>query len=314
MQVILDVVLPVFGLILCGFVVGRPPLFGPDAARTLTTFVFYVALPALMFRAMAAVGLPTWDDLAIIGTYYTAALVVGVATIATGRFLLRESLAGSAVLSIGATFANTIQIGVPLTLAAFGEAGLAQFLLIATFHAAVLIGVHTILVEFDQAGSGARPLAVLGSTLRQVAGNPIVLSIALGLAWGLSGLRMPGTIDRMLAMLAGAGVPCALFSLGCGLVGLKAGDLFGRGLLIVALKLLALPAAVWLLGRYVFDLAPLQLAVATTCATLPTGANSFIFAQRYGIHVRPMASAVLVSTGLSTVTTGLALVWFATAG
>jgi malonate transporter and related proteins len=314
MQVILDVVLPVFGLILCGFALGRPPLFGPDAARTLTTFVFNLALPALLFRSMIAAGLPTWDDLAILETYYVAVLVVGAATIAAARLLLREGLAGSAVLAIGATFANTVQIGVPLILAAFGEEGLAQLLLIVTFHAPFLICLYTILVEFGRAEAGTRPLTVLASTLRQVAGNPIILSIVAGLAWGASGLQLPSPIDRMLAMLGGAGVPCALFSLGAGLVGLRAGDMFGLGLMVVALKLLVLPAAVWLLGRYVYDLAPLQLAVATVCATLPTGANSFIFAQRYRIHVRPTASAVLLSTALSNVTTGLVLVWFATAG
>lgn len=314
MQVILDIILPVFGLILCGFALGRPPLFGPDAARTLNIFVFNLAVPALLFRSMIAAGLPTWSDLSILETYYVAVLAVGAATMAAGRLLLRQDLAGSAVLAIGATFSNTVQIGIPLILAAFGEAGLAQLLLIVTFHAAFLICLYTILVEIGRAEAGTYPLAVLSSTLRQVAGNPIVLSIVLGLAWGAAGLHLPGPVDRMLAMLGTAAVPLALFSLGVGLVGLRAGDMFGLGLVVVVLKLLALPAAVWLLGRHVFDLAPLQLAVATVCATLPTGANSFVFAQRYRIHVRPTASAVLLSTGLSTVTTGLALVWFATAG
>jgi malonate transporter len=313
MHVILDIVLPVFGLILAGFAFGRPPLFSAEAARGLTTFVFHLAIPALLFRSMAEAGLPGRDDLAILEAYYAAVLIVGTMAVLGGRYLLHDRLAGSAVLGIGATFSNTVQIGVPLALAAFGEAGLAQHLLIVTFHAALLIGGYTVLVEMDLAEGRGRPLAVLGTTLASVARNPIVVAVLAGLAVGSLGIPIPGPADRLLEMLAGAAVPCALFSLGAGLVGLRTGDLMGPSLMVVVLKLLALPAAVWLLGRHVFDLTPLQLAVATVCATLPSGANAFVFAQRYDIHVLPTASAVLVTTALSMVTTGAALVWFAAA-
>ncbi|HSK40218.1 MAG TPA: AEC family transporter, partial [Arenibaculum sp.] len=221
MHVILDIVLPLFGLILCGFVVGRPPLFGRDATHALTTFVFYLALPALLFRAVTEAGLPSRQDLAILETYYSGLLLVGTVTVIGARLLLRESLTTAAVLGIGATFSNTVQIGIPLVLAAFGPAGLAQLLLIVTVHAAVLIGAYTVLVEMDRAGGAGRPAAVLVSTLSSVVRNPIVLSLLAGLGWSATGLALPEPVDRFVAMLASAGVPCALFSLGMGLVGIR---------------------------------------------------------------------------------------------
>lgn len=310
MHVILDIVLPLFGLILCGFALGRPPLFGRDATRALTTFVFHIALPALLFRSMAQAGLPSRQDLAILETYYAGLLLVGTATVLGARLLLRESLTAAAVLGIGATFSNTIQIGIPLVLAAFGPQGLTQLLLIVTVHAAVLISAYTILVEMDRAGGTGRPAAVLVSTLSSVARNPIVLSVLAGLGWAATGLDLPGPVDRFIAMLGAAGVPCALFSLGMGLVGIRVADVVGPSLLVIALKLLVLPVVVWTLGRFAFDLAPLPLAVATVCATLPCGANAFIFAQRYQTHVAGTASAILISTGLSMLTTGLVVFWF----
>src|SRR3546814_8245092 len=53
MQSILETVLPIFGLVFCGYVVGRKGWMSEEAIKGLNTFVFYFAIPALLFRAMA---------------------------------------------------------------------------------------------------------------------------------------------------------------------------------------------------------------------------------------------------------------------
>src|SRR3546814_18941750 len=53
MQSILETVLPIFGLVLCGYVVGRKGWMSEEAIKGLNTFVFYFAIPALLFRATA---------------------------------------------------------------------------------------------------------------------------------------------------------------------------------------------------------------------------------------------------------------------
>src|SRR3546814_6686873 len=65
MQSILETVLPIFGLVFCGYVVGRKGLMSEEAIKGLNTFVFYFAIPALLFRAMAGGLGPI--DLTIVG-------------------------------------------------------------------------------------------------------------------------------------------------------------------------------------------------------------------------------------------------------
>ncbi|WP_207476597.1 AEC family transporter [Arenibaculum pallidiluteum] len=309
MNQILEVVLPVFGLVLLGFAVGRPPLFGAGSARALGTFVFYLALPALLFRSMAQRGLPGRDELAFFATYYLALVVTAVPALVFMRGVFREPLAEAATLTLGAIFSNLVLIGIPLAVPAFGQRGLPLVLLIVTCHAVTLIGSATVMVEMSRAGGG-KPLAILGRTVLALLKNPIILAILAGTAWGATGIGLPVPLDRTISMLSAASVPCALFALGADLVGIRVRGLLGRTLAIVAIKQMALPCVVWLIGTYVFALPPFELGVAVVLGTLPVGLNVFIFAQRYGIHVGPVASAVLVSTAISALTTTMALLWF----
>jgi hypothetical protein len=306
---LIEIVLPAFGLVLAGFVLCRPPLFGPGAAEALGTFNFTVALPCLLFRSMARQGLPGPAELAILGAYYSALLLGCALVFATARALFREDTAGATVLTLGAGFSNTVLVGVPLVLAAFGPEGLQQLLLIITFHALVLLGGGTVLVEAGRArGLGLGPLA--GRTALALLKNPIVTAIAAGLVFAATGLALPKPVDRLLELAGSSAVPCSLFALGASLVGLQVGHALGRTGLMVAAKLLLMPLLVWLSGRFVFDLPSLQLGVAVTCASLPAGFNVFLLAQRYGLHTAPVAGAIVLSTALSALTTGLVIALF----
>lgn len=313
MQSVVEIVLPAFGLVLLGFALGRPPLFTADASKALGTFIFTLALPALLFRSMARHGLPGAGDLAIIGAYYSALLALAAGSFLAARLLYREGTAGSATLALGSSFSNIVLVGVPLVMPAFGPAGLHQLLLIVTFHSLVLVGLATVLVEASQA-HGAGLATVAGRTVLALLRNPVLAAILCGLAVGASGVPMPRPLDRMLEMLAAAAVPCSLFALGASLVGLRVGDALGRTAFMAAAKLLVLPALVFLSARYLFDLPPLQLGVAVTCASLPMGVNVFVFSQRYGLHAQPVAGAILATTGLSALTTGTAIAVFRTVG
>ena len=137
------------------------------------------------------------------------------------------------------------------------------------------------------------------------------VALAAGLVWSLAGPPLPDLLDRFLDLLGRGAVPCALFALGATMTGYRiAGDLKDSAA-IVALKLGLHPLIVWLVATQIFALSPLHTAVATIVASLPVGVNVFILARAYDTYVRRSASAVLISTALSVVTTGLVLAQFA---
>jgi len=306
MSTVIEIVLPIFAVILLGFGFGRGKFLSAEGARGLGAFVYYAAIPALLFRGMATASTGAGGSLALLGAYFAGALMVFAGSLAVGRIVFRLSLAEQGLMAISTGFSNSVQLGIPLVLAAFGDAGLVPLTIIISVHSLVLLSLTTVVVEAGR-GHAHGALRMAEATAIAIAGNPVILSIVAGLLWRLTGLALPGPLRHLIDLLAAAATPAALFSLGATLAGFRlAGDL-GESLVVVAIKLLVLPLVVWLFATRVFHLGDLDTAVATTCAALPTGSNAFILAQRYDLYVARAASSVLISTALSIVTLGALL-------
>jgi len=301
MQSTFETVLPIFGLVLCGYLVARARLLSEEGLRGLTGFVFYVAIPALLFRIMAASDLPRTADLGVLLAYFGGGVAVFALAAALGRAAFKLGLPELAVMGMGTAFSNAVMLGIPVVLTVFGEPGLVPLTLIITFQAAVLFPLTAVLIEVGRGGEGGIG-RVAGATARSLAGNPVILAILAGVAFGATGLGVPTPFQTFLKLLAGAAAPCALFALGGSLAAFNiAGDL-KQSASVVLLKLFLHPLLVWLLARYVFELTPLWTAVATVTAAMPCGANVFVFARQYDVFVNRTAAALLISTALSVVT------------
>jgi malonate transporter len=303
--ILLDIVAPIFGLVLAGTLMARTPLLTQEGVRGIGNFVYYAAIPALLFRTMASAHTPVGSDLALIATYLLSCTLVFAASLMSGRALFRDALGERAVMAMGAAFSNSVQLGIPLVLQAFGEAGLVQLMLIVSFHSALLITLSTVVIE--SAREGGHPGRSLGLAVRAIVTNPVILAIIAGLVVAAAGWKLPGPVDRFVALLAGASASCALFSMGASMAQYRLGGNLGESAVTAVFKLAALPATAWLLGRYLFALAPLPLAVATICAGLPSGVNVFILAQRYGLAVERSVNLIVLSTLASLATLWLLL-------
>ena len=211
--------------------------------------------------------------------------------------------AAPAVRAIGATFGNTVQLGIPMAQALFGEAGLSVHLAIVSLHALAILTLATALVEIDLARAQARGLGVrprlrttLLATLRATLIHPVVLPVLIGLGWNLARLPLPALADETLLMLGQAVVPLCLVILGLALeqYGLK-GALKSASWL-TAIKLLLLPALVLVVGRWAAGLQGVTLATIVMCAALPVGSNALLFAQRYQTLEGEASAATVLST------------------
>jgi hypothetical protein len=76
------------------------------------------------------------------------------------------------------------------------------------------------------------------------------------------------------------------------------------------IKMAIMPAVIWCLARFVFALSPLQVAVSTVLAAMPTGVNGFVMAKRHGIYEAQSAGTVLLTTLGSVVTQSCLLLAF----
>lgn len=289
----LDILLPIIALIALGHGLARAGIITPAGETGLTQIVFYATTPALLFRAMAG-ATPALGDLLLLGAYFLPCLLVYAVWALLARRRVGATLTMAGLGAMGASFGNTVLLGVPIVERLHGSAGLRLLVIIVSLHSAVLFTLTTLLAEAER--GQAQGGAALRATARMMARNPMVLALSAGAACGVMGLRLPGPLDAALALLGSATVPLALLAVGAGLAGFRLSGQWAMCAVVAAVKLAVLPFCVWMAGRFVFDLQPLALAVATLVAGLPTGTNVYVLASRYQIGMVSAAGAVLLST------------------
>ena len=303
MSVLFGIVAPVFALIGMGALAIRLRLMQPAAVRGMTDFVFYTAIPALLFVSVAEA--PPLRLLDVAGSFLAGALILFVVALLLARALLGARLASAALFGLNCVYGNTVLLGVPVIDAAYGPEGVATLLTVVAFHTSVLLPLATVLVE---AGGGHSPLGVLRAALLGLLRNPVVVSILLAFAWRASGFAMPDPLHRFLTLIGAAGPPLALFCLGATLPRPAGWSSLPEVALAALVKLVAMPALVALLA-YVAGVRGLAFSVVVLASGLPTGANAFLLARRYETMMEASASTVVVSTALAMLTLTLLLGW-----
>ncbi|MEZ5775688.1 MAG: AEC family transporter [Hyphomicrobiaceae bacterium] len=302
MASVLSTVLPVFGLILLGFLAARLRLLAPEAGKGLGDFIFTIAMPALLFRTQVTAAPVSVAPFALLASFFLAmALTWAATTLATSRLIARP-MADAAPLSMATSFGNTVMLGLPLGLAHWGEEAASPLALVIALHAPVLWLIATLQAEWSIREKGAALAPRLRELARDLALNPVILGVVLGSFWRATGLGIAAIPDRMISMLGGAAVPGALFALGMSLVRFEVRGQLRAVALVTLLKLVLMPALAYLLAFHVFALPPVSAGVVVLLAACPTGANAFLFAARYERAVAVVSGAVALGTALAAIT------------
>ena len=302
---VLGIVGPVFAVIAMGAVAIHLRLIEMAAVRGMTDFVFYIALPALLF--LSIIEAPPLRLLDVAGTFLGGALALFGFAMLLARMLFGAQLPGASVFGLDCVFGNTVMLGIPIVDAAYGRDGVAYLLAVIAFHSAVLLPVATVFIEAGSA-RGRSVLGLLGAALPGVLRNPVVLSILLAFVWRISEFSMPFPMQRFFGLIGSAGPPLALFCLGASLPRPSGWSDAREVLLGTFLKLVAMPALVAFIGHLV-GVHGVALSVVVIAAAMPTGANAFLFARRFETMMEASASTVVVSTALSMVTLTALLSW-----
>jgi malonate transporter and related proteins len=286
-----ELVLPVFAIIVTGWLAGGLGYISRSLADGLVHFAYNVAMPALLFVTIAqetARNLLEWRFLVAFGggSMLCFALV----------FLLvrvdgRRDLATSTIYGMTAAMTNTGFIALPILHSIYGQPAVLPAAVATVFVAVVMFPLTVILLESK--GHGAARTFLL---VKQIVLNPLVLSTALGLAWAIAGWPIPPPIATYMNLLAAALTPCALFAIGLGLSVEDVRSSLRASIVLATVKLMIMPLCVAL------GLGPLYTIAAVVCAAVPTAKTVYILAGEYKVEEALVAATVSITTLLSVVT------------
>tara|TARA_R110002124_G_scaffold77329_1_gene207054 strand:- start:5145 stop:6104 length:960 start_codon:yes stop_codon:yes gene_type:complete len=305
MEPVLNVVLPVFAIILSGYLAGRAGVMGPSSTDALNRFVYYVALPVLLGHSMARVDAATIFDWPFILAYLGGNGVTFAGAYFLSRIAFKNDMSQSSLFAMVSVFANTGYMGIPLAIVAFGPDAALPAAIATVFQTLVFITVTEVLITAGKSkGTGQALAKVFVDSLWGLIKSPLFIGCAVGMAWSLGGLTLPVPVDTYATVLGAAAGPGALFALGLFLVGKPISEGMGEVSIMVVIKLLIHPLVTWVLGAYVFDVRLDWLVVLVMLAALPTGASCFVLAQQQTVYIRRTSTATLFSTLIAVITIG----------
>ena len=295
---------PLFVLVFVGYGLMRCSGWPQSMSENMTRFVFTAALPALLFRLMSDFSKLPPVDARLLFAFFGGCLIVFILGRLVAWKCFRLDGVSQSVFALGGVFSNNVMLGLPLAKIALGDEAIPSVALVLMFNALILWTLVTVSVEWARHGHFS--LRGFAQTARAVLTNPIVAGILSGALFGLTGLPIPALIDTPLALLSQAATPLALVALGMGLAeyGIRQG--WQISLAISAMKLLVQPLVVWLLAR-ALGLPERETHVVVLLASIAVGSNVYLMSRQFQRLEGPVASSLLLSTGLAALTTPLVL-------
>jgi predicted permease len=300
----LGLAVPLFALVLVGYVLKRFTRLPESWSKGLAWLVFSVALPVMLFRLMSKLSsLPAVDERLLFAYFGSCLLVFAIGRVIAWRLFAMNGVEQS-VFALGGIFSNNVMLGLPLSTLILGEAATPSVALILVFNALILWTLVTASVEWARHGSlslhgGAR-------TLVAVLTNPIVAAIVSGALFSLAGFSIPAPLDFPLSIVGKTAAPLALVALGMGLAeyGIRVG--LGISLAISGIKVLLQPLVVWLLAR-LLGLPPMETQVVVLLASIGVGANVYLMSRQFKVLEGAVAGSLVISISIAALTTPLIL-------
>jgi hypothetical protein len=290
--------LPFFALIGVGYLAGRWRFFSAEATTALTKFVFYFALSAMLFRFAANLSLAEIWDARFVAAYLWACGVVY--TVAMGVAFWRGiSVEEAAIEAQCAVIGNTGFLGIPMLVVLLGPQAAGPMLIMLAIDLIVFSTVITLIITGVR--QGRMDFGVIRVLAIGILKNPMIVSMALGLAWSATGQAVPAPVNDFLGLLGAAATPGALFAIGASLAA-KSAERVQVAAWLSFCKLILHPAAVAFSALIIFKVDPGPASVMIAASALPVAGNVYILAQHFGVAPQRVSASILISTAISIVT------------
>jgi malonate transporter len=292
-------ILPIFAIILAGWLAGVCGYVSRDLAAPLMRFAYYVAMPALVFLTIADETLHSLLDWRFVAAFGGGSMLCFAAVMLFERTARGASVRSGAILAAAVSMTNTGFVALPILKALFGQPGVLAAAIATIFVGAILFPVLVMLLETDRSDAAGN---LRGAALiRQIATNPVILATVCAVIWSMIGATLPGPVASLLTILGEALTPCALFSIGLDLTLRELRERLGLYALLTALKLAIVPLVVHVLCRAA-QLDHMATVAAVVCAAVPTAKSAYVLAVEYDVEKAVVSGVISMTTLFSVVT------------
>lgn len=287
-------ILPILAFPLIGYVMGARGAFTADAARGANVYVAAFALPAMLFFMLARVDLSS-VEYQVIAIYLGSEVALYALTFVLMWRAFGRTRRESALIAMAASFPNHVFLAAPIADALYGPGGADVIATMVAFDVVLIMGSTIVMLEAFRGEQG------VARTMMDIAGNRMLIAIAAGIGWNLSGLSFHDGVARFLALAGGSATPTALFALG---VIVSTADLRRIGMAVwtaTGVKIVLHPViAVAAIGAF-GPVSDIWRDASLLAFAAPCSAMAFVLGLRYNVDIDIIIKAILLSTALSVI-------------
>ena len=306
-------VVPIFGLILAGWLLKAVGIFPERLVRLVNSYVYYVGITVITFVSLH----DTNKDLLLDPDIYLLSLIPIVAIIVvamTAAHMLKLNRISIPVFIICAFFGNTAYIGFPLNMAVAGKSSLGLTAFISSIYTVAVFTVGAYLFQHYAAGKpeSGKPNQGksygLKSMLSGLLSIPVIWATILGLS--LSWIAIPELIRTPLDWISMSTSPLALLATGAMITGYDFREKAKPLGAICAIKLAVMPAAV-MIAAYTLSggiSGPVYRSSLLEAAT-PVGVTNAVLAEQFKADKKLASSAIVISTALFIISLAIVLMF-----
>ncbi|SFC79231.1 AEC family transporter [Tropicimonas isoalkanivorans] len=295
--------IPIYLLILLGYVAIRSGLIDPAGLPHISRFALYICIPVVVASAVSRVGGTSQFNPQFIAGYALASFLVMLAAALVLRRLFGMGPGAAWVLGLGAGASNSMFLGLPIALILIPD--LVDTLIVHVVVTENIFGIPVAVTIADVVARTRRlsTAEAIRDTLRRMAVNPALLGLVAGLICAASGLPLPAPLETTRTLMIAAAPVLALFVVGGTVAGARMTEIGGPVFLVAFGKLVVHPAVVYAV-LMILPGVPSELAVGGLIfACVPMLSIYTIFAARHGAE-RIAASAMGVTTLAGAITVG----------
>lgn len=296
--------LPLFILILLGFLAVKLGRWQKTVTDSLTKFTFYIAFPIMLFQIMSHFSEQSEIDIKLLLVFFGGSFIVFAIGCLIASKIFKLNGSQSTLFAMGGIYTNTVFVGIPIIKMLLGDQAIPIVAIIVIFNALILWTLATVSIEFVQMGKLSGRSFI--KALKNVSKNPIIIGIFTGIVVNYIRLPIPNFINQSTKMVSDMTAPLSLIVLGMGLAEYKIRDQFLITGSICILKLAILPIVTYIVGK-LLGLPTLELQVVVLLSSVSIAINCYMMARQFEVLQGPIASSLLISTALSSVTTPLIL-------
>jgi malonate transporter and related proteins len=298
MAVVIAALLPVFLLIVLGFVLKRSLMRLETQWHGLERLTYYVLFPMLLIQTLVKAELTKVPIGGVGGALFLSALAMSLLCLALRPLLARFAVDGPAFTSIfqGATRWQTY-VALAVSANLYGETGLA-LASVAMVAIIPLVNVFSVSVLAHYATPEKQSARAIVMT---VAKNPLISACLIGLLLNVTHLPLPKLWHEVADALGRSSLAIGLLVTGAGL---HLEGMFRPSLaasVAVFLKLILMPVLGVALALW-FGLTGSNLAIVTACSAVPASSSAYVLARQMGGDAPLLAQIITLQTILAAIT------------